>query len=127
MTSPTLGSPPCSPLCVAAYARRISMCPLLSHGQQGGAVTDILRMQQWQPPPQEQFFSSLVASFVSRAHCLKEWEKATPSPRAVQREHLSQKIHIPSDFVVAQEASEVESSSRLDFLWPHHLQRCVVA
>ena len=30
-------------------------------------------------------------------------------------------------FVVAQEALAVESSSRLDFLWPHHLQRCVVA
>src|SRR4030095_6591218 len=57
MTSPTLGSAPCSPLCDAAYARLISMFPLLSPVQQGGAVADILRMQQWQTPPQEQFFS----------------------------------------------------------------------
>src|SRR5215475_5822717 len=34
MTSPTLGSAPCSPLCAAAYARRISMFPLLAHVQQ---------------------------------------------------------------------------------------------
>jgi hypothetical protein len=33
------------------------MFPLLSHVQQGGVVADILRMQQWQTPPPEQFFS----------------------------------------------------------------------
>src|SRR5215510_14720031 len=55
MTSPTLGSPPCSPLCDAAYARFISMCPLLAHVQQGGVVADTLRMQQGHTPPQEQF------------------------------------------------------------------------
>ena len=31
------------------------MCPLLSQGQQGGAVVDIIRMQQLQTPPQWQF------------------------------------------------------------------------
>ena len=32
-------------------------------------------------------------------------------------------FHIPTDLVVAQEASDVESSSRLDFLLLHHLRR----
>src|SRR5262249_55779138 len=36
MTSPILGSAPCSPLCEAAYARFISKFPLLSHVPQGG-------------------------------------------------------------------------------------------
>ncbi len=31
------------------------MCPLLSQVQQGGAVVDIIRMQQLQTPPQWQF------------------------------------------------------------------------
>ena len=33
------------------------MFPLLSHVQQGGVVADMLRMQQLQTPPQEQFCS----------------------------------------------------------------------
>jgi len=36
-------------------------------------------------------------------------------------------IHIPTDFVVAQEASDVESSSRLDFLLLHNLRRRFIA
>src|SRR5215510_14576225 len=55
MTSPTLGSAPCSPLGAAAYARFISMCPLLAQVQQGGVVADTLRMQQGHTRPQEQF------------------------------------------------------------------------
>jgi hypothetical protein len=35
--------------------------------------------------------------------------------------------HIPTDLVVAQEASDVESSSRLDFLLLHNLRRRFVA
>ena len=35
--------------------------------------------------------------------------------------------HIPTDLVVAQEASEVESSSRLDFLLLHNLRRRFLA
>ena len=35
--------------------------------------------------------------------------------------------HIPTDLVVAQEASDVESSSRLDFLLPHNLRRHFIA
>jgi len=40
---------------------------------------------------------------------------------------LGQKIHIPTDLVVAQEASDVESSSRLDFLVLPTLRRRFVA
>jgi hypothetical protein len=36
-------------------------------------------------------------------------------------------FHIPTDLVVAQEASDVESSSRLDFLLLHNLRRCFIA
>ena len=32
-------------------------------------------------------------------------------------------FHIPTDFLVAQEASDVESSLRLDFLLLHNLRR----
>ena len=35
--------------------------------------------------------------------------------------------HIPTDLVVAQEASDVESSSRLDFLLLHNLGRHFIA
>jgi hypothetical protein len=42
---------------------------------------------------------------------------------ALERE----KTHIPTDLVVAQEASDVESSSRLDFLVFHNLRRRFVA
>jgi hypothetical protein len=35
--------------------------------------------------------------------------------------------HIPTDLVVAQKASDVESSSRLDFLLLHNLRRRFVA
>jgi hypothetical protein len=37
------------------------------------------------------------------------------------------KIHIPADLVVAQEASDVESDSRLDFLLLHNLRRRFIA
>jgi hypothetical protein len=37
------------------------------------------------------------------------------------------KFHIPTDLVVAPEASEVESSSRLDFLLLYNLRRRFVA
>ena len=37
------------------------------------------------------------------------------------------KDHIPTDLVVAQEASDVESSSRLDFLLLHNLRRRFIA
>ena len=37
------------------------------------------------------------------------------------------KVHIPTDFVVVQEASDVESSLRLDLLMLHDLRRCFVA
>ena len=37
------------------------------------------------------------------------------------------RFHIPTDLVVAQEASDVESSSRLDFLLLHNLRRRFVA
>ena len=37
------------------------------------------------------------------------------------------KFHIPTDFVVTQEASDVESSSRLDLLLLHNLRRRFVA
>jgi hypothetical protein len=41
---------------------------------------------------------------------------------------LAKKIfHIPTDLVVAQEASDVESSSRLDFLLLHNLRRRFIA
>jgi hypothetical protein len=33
------------------------------------------------------------------------------------------KTHFPTDLVVAQEASDVDSSSRLDFLLLHNLRR----
>ena len=36
-------------------------------------------------------------------------------------------FHIPTDLVVAQEASDVESSSRFDFLLLHNLRRHFVA
>ena len=37
------------------------------------------------------------------------------------------KFHIPTDLVVAQETSDVESSSRLDLLLLHNLRRRFVA
>jgi hypothetical protein len=37
------------------------------------------------------------------------------------------KFHIPTDLVVAQEALDVESSLRLDFLLLHNLRRRFVA
>jgi len=37
------------------------------------------------------------------------------------------RCHIPTDLVVAQEASDVESSSRLDFLLLHNLRRRFIA
>jgi hypothetical protein len=37
------------------------------------------------------------------------------------------KVHIPTDLVVAQEASAVESSSRLDFLLLHNLGMSFIA
>jgi hypothetical protein len=41
---------------------------------------------------------------------------------------LSRRIcHIPTDFVVTQEASDVESSSRLDLLLLHNLRRRFIA
>jgi hypothetical protein len=40
---------------------------------------------------------------------------------------LAQFFHIPTDLVVAQEASDVESSSRLDFLLLHNFRRRFVA
>ena len=36
-------------------------------------------------------------------------------------------FHIPTDFVVAQEAADVESSSCLAFLWLHNLKRRFIA
>ena len=36
-------------------------------------------------------------------------------------------FHIPTDLVVAQEPSDVESNSRLDFLWPPALGTHIVA
>jgi len=36
-------------------------------------------------------------------------------------------FHIPTDVVVAQEASDVESNSHLDFLWLHNLPRRFIA
>ena len=46
---------------------------------------------------------------------------------AIKSEDISRKIHIPTDLVVAQEASDVESSSRFDFLLLHNLRRHFVA
>jgi hypothetical protein len=40
---------------------------------------------------------------------------------------LRWKDHIPTDLVVAQEASDVESSSRRDFLLLHNLRKRFVA
>ena len=39
------------------------------------------------------------------------------------RSSMRTRTHIPTDFVVAQEASDVESSSRLACLWLHNLRR----
>ena len=54
-----------------------------------------------------------VHPFVSCSHVGEVWK---PEP-----------IHIPTDFVVAQEASDVESSSRLDFLVLHTLRGRFIA
>src|SRR5215470_16965402 len=43
------------------------------------------------------------------------------------REAEREKCHIPTDLVVAQEASDVGSSSRLDFLLLHNLRRRFIA
>ena len=40
---------------------------------------------------------------------------------------LTGNLHIPTDLVVAQEASDVESSSHLDFLLLHNLRRRFIA
>jgi hypothetical protein len=42
--------------------------------------------------------------------------RVAPRFRQYLRATNSDKLHIPTDFVVAQEASDVESSLRLDFL-----------
>jgi hypothetical protein len=39
------------------------------------------------------------------------------------RNQITGRVHIPTDLVVAQEASDVESSSRLDILLLHNLRR----
>ena len=53
-------------------------------------------------------------SALSAASSIAKW---------IKKIHGRDFIHIPPDFVVAQEASEVESSSRLDFLVLHNLRR----
>ena len=40
---------------------------------------------------------------------------------------ICEKWHIPTDLVVLREASDVESSSRLDFLLLHNLRRRFIA
>ena len=50
----------------------------------------------------------------------------SPERSFVRKLHSAIK-HIPTDLVVAQEASDVESSSRFDFLLLHNLRRHFVA
>jgi hypothetical protein len=49
--------------------------------------------------------------------------KMTGSQRRAFEAEMTVKYHIPTDLVVAQEASDVESSSRLVFLLLHNLRR----
>jgi hypothetical protein len=68
------------------------MCPLLSHGQQGGAIADILRMQPWHTPPQEQLFAlKCMPGFCSRSRATEEAQLAeleTPAPVSIPQAPL---------------------------------------
>ena len=55
------------------------------------------------------------------------YKKARQRPHAAAPRKAGGKLHIPTDFVVAQDASDVESSSRLDFLLLHNLRRRFIA
>src|SRR5436309_1723588 len=68
---------------------------------------------------------SLLWRLIRRCSTLTAWH--IPTVRMHPRGSGSGKRHIPTDLVVAQEASAVESSSRLDFLLLHNLGTSFVA
>ena len=69
------------------------------------------------PPPESAPLSKLTSQAITELMSLAE--QCEVLCRATQPK--SGIDHIPTDLVVAQEASEVESSARRDFLWLHNL------
>ena len=67
-----------------------------------------------------------ILSTVTKVYLLRG-QGLLPALPAGRRAAAPGKFHIPTNVVVAQEASDVESSSRLDFLLPHNLRRHFIA